>query len=601
MKTKLLRRLARFLRPYAVQLTVLPILLIATNLLALAAPLLSGWAVDAVGIEAGKVDFPGVFRNCIGMLVCYGLSALLNYVVAARLIRLGQAVSHDLRKAAFDRMSELPVGYFDTHPAGDLISRICYDVDTVNATISTDLLQIGTSALTVLGSFVMLLLISPRLTLVFFVTVPLSAVLTNFQMKRVHPLFRLRSQKLGTLNGFAEERIDRQRAIRAYGVEEADLKQFEAYNKEASEAYYKADWASAALGPSVNFINNVSLAAISMFGAMLYLGGNLSLGSLSSFVLYSRKFSGPIREAANLLSELQASAAAAERVLDLLDERPEAGDQPEAIPVEHFRGDINFDHVDFGYDPDRPVLRDFTAHIPAGSLAAVVGPTGAGKTTLVSLLLRFYEPQGGSIVIDGIPVGQYSRDGLRRRLALVLQDTWLFGGTIAENIAYGTPSATREQIVEAAKAAHIHRFITSLPDGYDTVLTDGGAGISKGQRQLLAIARCLLTDADIVILDEATSNVDTETEGEISLAMEHLRQGRTCFVIAHRLATVRNADCILVLDQGGVAERGTHEELLAAGGIYAGLYAAQWSDFTEVSLRHGGLFSAGTISSEDGI
>lgn len=576
MRTELFRRLARFLRPYAVQLAVLPVLLVVTNLLALAAPLLSGWAVDAVGVEAGKVDFPGVFRNCGGMLACYGLSALLNYFVATRLLRVGQGVSHDLRKAAFDRMSELPVEYFDTHPAGDLISRICYDVDTVNATISTDLLQIGTSVLTVAGSFMMLLLISPRLTLVFFVTVPLSAVLTRFQMKRVHPLFRRRSQKLGALNGFAEERIDRQRAIRTYGVEEADLRQFETYNREASEAYYQADWASAALGPSVNFINNVSLAAISMFGAVLYLGGGLSLGSLSSFVLYSRKFSGPIREAANLLSELQASAAAAERVLDLLDEQPEAGDRPDAVPADHLQGDITFDRVAFGYDPSRPVLKDFTARIRAGSLAAVVGPTGAGKTTLVSLLLRFYEPQGGAITIDGVPVGRYSRDGLRRRLALVLQDTWLFGGTIAENIAYGAPGATREQIVEAAKAARIHRFITSLPDGYDTVLTDGGAGISKGQRQLLAIARCLLTDADIVILDEATSNVDTETEGEISLAMEHLRQGRTCFVIAHRLATVRNADCILVLDQGGVAEQGTHEELLAAGGIYAALYAAQW-------------------------
>ena len=269
-------------------------------------------------------------------------------------------------------------------------------------------------------------------------------------------------------------------------------------------------------------------------------------------------------------------------MLDLLDETPEAGDAPDAVPARDLRGDITFDHVDFGYDPARPVLRDFTAHVPAGSLAAVVGPTGAGKTTLVSLLLRFYEPQGGSITIDGVPVGQYSRDGLRRRLALVLQDTWLFGGTIAENIAYGTEGATREQIMEAAKAARIHRFITSLPEGYDTVLTDEGAGISKGQRQLLAIARCLLTDADIVILDEATSNVDTETEGEISLALEHLRRGRTCFVIAHRLATIRNADRILVLDQGGVAEWGTHEELLEKGGIYAKLYAAQWSDLTEV-------------------
>ena len=582
MKKSLLRRLARFLRPYGARLVLLVILMVASNLLALTAPMLSGWAVDAVGTEAGSVDFAGVLRNAGGMLACYACSSALNYIIASQLIKVGQGVSHDLRKAAFDRMSELPVEYFDTHPAGDLISRICYDVDTVNATISSDFLQLSTSALTVVGSFLMLLILSPWLTCVFFVTVPLSALLTRFQMKRIHPLFRLRSKELGALNGFAEERVGRQRAIRTYGVEAADLRQFEAYNDGASRAYYEADRASAALGPSVNFINNVSLAAISMFGALMYLNGALTLGSLSSFVLYSRKFSGPIREAANLLSELQASAAAAERVMDLLDEQPEAGDAPGAVPAEDLRGDITFDHVDFGYDPARPVLRDFTAHIPAGSLAAVVGPTGAGKTTLVSLLLRFYEPQGGSITSDGVPVGQYSRDGLRRRLALVLQDTWLFGGTIAENIAYGTEGATREQIVEAAKAARIHRFVNSLPEGYDTVLTDEGAGISKGQRQLLAIARCLLTDADIVILDEATSNVDTETEGEISLALENLRRGRTCFVIAHRLATIRNADCILVLDQGGVVECGTHETLLAEDGIYAKLYAAQWTDFTEI-------------------
>ena len=574
MKKNVLVRLSRFLRPYGISFLILLILLLGGNLLSLAAPLLSGRAVDAVGVRAGGVDFPAVFWNCTGMLGCYALASLFNYAVSSRLIRVAQSVSHDLRKAAFDRMSELPVDYFDTHPAGDLISRVCYDVDTVNATISTDLLQLGTSLFTVAGSFLMLLLISPRLTLVFFVTVPLSAALTRLQMKHIHPLFRLRSKELGALNGFAEERMGCRRSIQTYGVEEADMGLFDSRNDAASRAYYDADRASASLGPSVNFVNNLSLTAVSVFGALLYLGGGLSLGSLSSFVLYSRKFSGPIREAANLLSELQASAAAAERVLDLLDEEEEPADPPKALPVEHLRGDIRFDHVTFGYDRSRPVLRDFTAHIPAGSFAAVVGPTGVGKTTLVSLLLRFYRPQSGSITLDGLSLNSYSRDGLRRRLALVLQDTWLFGGTVAENIAYGAPGAGREQIVEAAKAARIHRFISSLPQGYDTVLTD--EGISKGQRQLLAVARCLLTDADIVILDEATSNVDTETEGEISLAMERLRQGRTCFVIAHRLATIRGADCILVLDQGGAAEQGTHEELLAAGGVYAQLYAAQF-------------------------
>ena len=577
MKKHLLLRLGRFLRPYLLTLAGITVLMVCANLLTLTVPLLSGWALDAVGTEPGGVDFPTVLRNCAGMLVCCALAAGLNYLVSAKLIQVGQAVSYDLRKAAFHRMSELPVQYFDTHPAGDLISRICYDVDTVNATLSTDLLQICTSLLTVAGSFVMLLVLSPRLAVVFFVTVPLSAVLTRLQMRRIHPLFRLRSRELGALNGFAEERIGRQRAIRAYGVEAEDLRQFEERNDEASRAYYRADCASASLGPSVNFINNLSLAAISVFGGLLFIGGGISIGSLTSFVLYSRKFSGPIREAANLLSDLQASVAAAERVLDLLDQGPEPADPPGALDPAHLEGAISFRHVEFGYDPDRPVLRDFTADVPAGSMVAVVGTTGAGKTTLVSLLLRFYQRQGGDITVDGRPLESYARDGLRRRLAMVLQDTWLFGGTIAENIAYGTPGATREQIVEAAKAACIHRFLMSLPDGYDTVLTDEGAGISKGQRQLLAIARCFLSNADVVIMDEATSDVDTETEEQIRAALERLRQGRTCFVIAHRLVTVRKADQILVLDGGRVAEQGTHDQLLKQGGIYAKLYKAQFS------------------------
>ncbi|MBR3867470.1 MAG: ABC transporter ATP-binding protein, partial [Butyricicoccus sp.] len=434
--------------------------------------------------------------------------------------------------------------------------------------------QIATSLLTVVVSFVMLLTISVRLSVIFFITVPLSTLLTRIQMKRLQPLYRARSRELGALNGFAEERMSCRKPLRVYGVEKRDLEEFRAFNHRASDAYYQADRASASLGPSVNFINNISLAAISMFGALLFLGGSLTLGSLSSFLLYSRKFSGPIREAANLLGELQSGVAAAERVMDLLEEEAEPGDAENAVVPDGLRGEITFDHVDFSYEEGQPVLRDFTAQIPAGGMTAVVGTTGAGKTTLISLLLRFYTPQAGTITIDGLPLAMYSRDGLRRSLALVLQDTWLFGGTIAENIAYGTEGATRAAIEEAAKAAHIHRFIMSLPDGYDTVLTDGGDGISKGQRQLLAVARCFLSDADIVILDEATSNVDTETEREIRAAVERLCAGRTCLVIAHRLDTIRSADRILVLDGGGVAEQGTHAELMAADGIYAGLIRA---------------------------
>ena len=507
MKKQILRRLARFLRPYALWLALALALTVLSSLLALAAPLLSGRAVDAVGVVPGAVDFPGVFRACGGMLACYALSSGLNYAVAARLIKVGQSVSRDLRRAAFDRMSELPVEYFDTHPAGDLVSRVCYDVDTVNAVISTDLLHLCTSALTVGGSFVMLLAISPRLTLVFFVTVPLSLFLTRFQMRRIHPLFRLRSKALGSLNGFSEERVGRQRAIRAYGVEAADLEQFQRYNAAASEAYYEADRASASLGPSVNFINNLSLAAVSMFGALLYLGGGLTLGNLSSFVLYSRKFSSPIREAANLLSELQSSVAAAERVLDLLDEPAEAGDAPGAREPETLRGEISFAHVDFGYDPARPVLRDFTAHIPPGSLAAVVGPTGAGKTTLVSLLLRFYRPQGGSgsrLWRPPGPPGSTASSPLCRRGTTRSSPTRGPGSPKASGSCWPSPGAF--------SPTRTSSFWTRPP-----------------------------------------------------AAWTRRRRGRSA---------VRRADRILVLDQGGVAEAGTHEELLAAGGLYASLYRA---------------------------
>lgn len=577
MKRHLFRRMGRFLRPQAPSLAGAAALAALSGLLALLVPLVAGWAVEAIGTGPGAADLTAVLRYCAAGLGAAVLSAVCSYGASAALVRVGQTVSYTLRKAAFQQITQLPVRYFDTHPAGDLISRVCYDVDTVNAALSTDLLQIGTSLLTVIGSFVMLLMLSPLLSGVFFLTVPLSVLLTRLQMKHIHPLFRRRSQELGALNSFAEEQVSCQRAIRVYGVEAADLRQFAEKNDAASETYYKADCASTALGPSVNFINNLSLAAVSVFGALLYLGGGLSLGALSSFVLYSRKFSGPIRETAELLSDLQASVAAAERVLDLLDQPAEDGDLPGAREPCKLSGAISFRHVDFGYDPAHPVLRDFSADIPAGSMVAVVGPTGAGKTTLVSLLLRFYTPQSGTITIDGLPIQQYTRDGLRRRLAIVLQDGWLCGGTIAENIAYGVPGATRAQIEAAAKAACIHSFLSSLPDGYDTALTGGGAGLSKGQRQLLALARCFLSNADIVILDEATSDVDPETEEQISAALERLRRGRTCFLIAHRLATVRTADRILVLQDGRIAEQGTHQQLLDAGGIYRVLYDAQFS------------------------
>ncbi|MEL7603274.1 MAG: ABC transporter ATP-binding protein, partial [Bacillota bacterium] len=495
---------------------------------------------------------------------------------STNLIRLSQEVSCDLRRAVFQKLVDLPVKYFDTHPAGDLISRICYDIDTVNASLSTDLIQVCTSFVTVVGSFIMLLIISPMLSCVFLVTVPISTLFSRRQIRRVHPLFRLRSEKLGRLNGFVEESVSGQKTVRAYGRENAMIERFRARNRDAVEAYYRADYESCILGPSVNFINNLSLSFVSVFGALLYLMGRLTLGSVSSFVLYSRKFSGPIREAANIISEIQAAVAAAERVFRLIDEAPELPDKEEATQMEQARGDVHMQDVAFGYTEGKNVLKDLTIDVQSGSLIAIVGPTGAGKTTIVNLLMRFYDVSGGRILVDGVDVRDIARKQLRLSYAMVLQDTWLFHGTIHDNIAYGSESATREQVEKAAKAAKIHNFIMSLPDGYDTVVSDDGVNISKGQKQLLTIARAMLIDAHMLILDEATSNVDTSTEIEINEAMQKLMRGKTCFVIAHRLSTIERADLILVVEHGNIVEKGTHNELMCMGGVYANLYASQF-------------------------
>ena len=575
-KSAVFIRLWKFLANHRVALIFLFAAMIISNLLELAIPLLSGHAVDAIGTVKGGVDFSTVFYNCTLMAMCFVVSSILSYLLSVNLIRLSQEVSCDLRRAVFQKLVDLPVKYFDTHPAGDLISRICYDIDTVNASLSTDLIQVCTSFITVIGSFAMLLIISPLLAGVFLITVPISTLFSRKQIRRVHPLFRLRSERLGKLNGFTEESISGQKTVRAYGREEAMISRFSSRNTDAVEAYYRADYESCILGPSVNFINNLSLSFVSVFGALLYLMGRLTLGSVSSFVLYSRKFSGPIREAANIISEIQAAVAAAERVFRLIDETPELPDKEEAVGLESASGDVQLQDVAFGYTQDRAILTDLTLDVKSGSLIAIVGPTGAGKTTIVNLLMRFYDVSCGKILVDGKDIRDVVRKQLRLSYAMVLQDTWLFHGTIHDNIAYGSEGATREQVIQAAKAAKIHNFILSLPDGYDTIVSDGGVNISKGQKQLLTIARAMLIDANMLILDEATSNVDTSTEIEINDAMQKLMKGKTCFVIAHRLSTIERADLILVVEHGNIAEKGTHTELMRMGGLYASLYASQF-------------------------
>ena len=552
------------------------LLTVGSNLLALLGPMLSGRAIDAIGVEPGQADFPTIFLYCGLMVAFYAVSSLLSYILSILMIQLSQKIVYQMRQQVFNRLTELPVGYFDTHQTGDIVSRISYDIDTVNASLSNDLVQIAASVITVVGSFLMMVLISPVLVLVFAVTIPMSILFTRYMTRKVRPLFHMRSVRLGELNGFVEENITGQKTTKAYHQEETMISRFDEKNKAAVDSYYNADYYGGMTGPSVNFINNLSLAFVSIFGAILYLWGHLSIGDLSSFVLYSRRFSGPINEAANILSELQSACAAAERVFRLIDEEPEPADAPGAVEAVHVRGDVAMDHVHFGYDPGKTIIHDLSLHAPPGGLTAIVGPTGAGKTTLINLLMRFYDPQSGSITLDGADIRQITRKSLRLSYAMVLQDTWLFTGTIFDNLAYGKKDARLEDVQAAAKAARIHRYIMSLPQGYDTVLDESGMNISQGQKQLLTIARAMLLDAKMLILDEATSNVDTRTEIQIQAAMRELMKDKTCFVIAHRLSTIQNADNILVVRDGDIVEQGTHQQLMERGGFYASLYNSQF-------------------------
>ena len=550
-------------------------LTLAGNLLGLVGPSLAGEAIDAIGAPGG-IAWNVIARKCALMLACYAGSALLSYLLSLLMIHISRGVVYRMREQAFDRLMRLPVGFYDRNPSGDIISRISYDVDTVNTSLSNDIVQILSTVVTVVGSLGFMVAISPKLLLVFCVTVPLSFYAARRRATVTKPLFRARSRKLGELNSLVEEQLSGLTTLRAYCREDATIDKFDAINEEDVEAYYQSEYEGSVVGPLVNFINNLSLALVSVFGALLFCAGQMTIGSISSFILYSRKFSGPINEAANVFAELQSALAAAERVFALIDEPIEPEDAPDARALTQVEGHVELDHVTFGYEENQPILRDFCVDAKPGRLIAVVGPTGAGKTTLISLLMRFYDAQQGSIRVDGSDVHGLTRDSLRAAYAMVLQDTWLFHGTVYENLAYGNDRATREQVVAAAKAAHADGFIRRLPQGYDTLLTDDGANISKGQKQLLTIARAMLLDSRMVILDEATSNVDTRVEKLIQKAMRRLMAGKTCFVIAHRLSTIESADEILVVNHGEIVEHGTHQALMEKQGFYYNMYRAQF-------------------------
>ena len=547
-----------------------------SNILALQGPKYAGKAINEAAAGVGVVNLDAVFYYAKWMLFVYVSSSLLTIAINVIMTSLSKWIAQKMRTDVFDKLMKLPVSYFHDNSAGDIISRVSYDVDVVSTCIATDIAQIMTSLVTVVGSFVMMIFLSPSLSVVIMVTVPISIYYTVFMRKKVRPRYTRRSKSYGCMNGFVEEMLSGEKTIQAYAYEDRICQRFDDVNTEAADAYYDAEYYSCSIGPTMGFINNLSLALIAMLGTILFMNGAARLDTISSFVLYSRKFSGPINEIANVVNELFSALSAAERIFTLLDAAEERADTADMTVLENVRGKVELNHVKFGYTPGKPVLHNLSMAAEPGTTVAIVGPTGAGKTTIINLLMRFYDVDQGEIRVDGGDIRSYTRSSLRGAYAMVLQDTWVFNGTIFENIAYGKQGATMEEIVTAAKSARIHSFIMRLPEGYNTVISEDGGNISKGQKQLLTIARAMLYDAKMLILDEATSNVDTSTEREVQKAMRDLMKGKTCFVIAHRLSTIQNADLILVVNHGDVVEQGTHQTLMAQGGFYYKLYAAQF-------------------------
>ena len=585
-KKSVFLRLSKYvLRQWPLFITAI-LLTLASNQLSLLGPKYSGAAIDAIVLKSG-VDFPAVYSNIAYMLICYVASALLSYVLSVIMIKLGQRIIYRMRRQVFEKLTTLPVSFFDTHQSGDIISHLSYDIDTINSTLSHDLVQIMTSIYTVAGSLIFMWRISKPMIIIFVLTVPVSILFTRYRSKIVRPLFSKRAKKYGELNGFAEEMLTGSRTISAYGMQGVMSSRFNKINDEAMDAFYKAEYNSALLFPTINLINNISLTLVAVMGGILYMYSQngtilahsiffITLGGVAQFVQYSRKFAGPINEFSNILHEIQSALSAAERVFAILDEKPEKEDADEALELTDVHGDVELRNVTFGYTDDKTILKNVSVKAEKGKTVAIVGPTGAGKTTIINLLMRFYDCQSGKILIDGVPSTSVKRSDLRLAFNMVLQDTWLFCGSIYDNIVYGREDATPEEVYEAAKSAKIDAYIKSLPDGYDTVLSDDGINISKGQKQLITIARAFLSKAPILILDEATSNVDSRTEIQIQNAMTALMQNKTCFIIAHRLSTIQNADTILVVKDGSIIEQGNHEELIKQGGFYYSLYNSQF-------------------------
>lgn len=587
--------LAGFMRDYRRRIGVVAILAVLSTVFNIIGPKVLGNATTAVfeGVMAqiagtGSIDFDYIGRILLTMLGLYLFSAAAAYLMGWIMAGVSTDITYRLRRQISHKINRLPLSYFDKTTQGEVLSRITNDVDTVNQTLSQSLTQIITSAITVIGVLVMMLSISWVMTLAALIVVPLMIGTVMFIVKRSQVYFAQQQEYLGHVNGHVEEMFGGHRVMKAFNGEERSIAQFEQYNGVLYAVAWKSQFLSGMMMPVMSFIGNLSYVVVVVVGSYLAVRNTIQVGDIQAFIQYVRSFNQPLAQLANISNVLQQTAAAAERVFEFLDEPEEVRETQQPVALDEVQGHVEFRNVHFGYDPEKPVIRNLSAEVQPGQKVAIVGPTGAGKTTIVKLLMRFYDVDGGAILLDGHDIRDFRREDLRRAFGMVLQDTWLYNDTIMENIRYGRLEASDEEVIAAAQAAHAEHFIHTLPDGFNMVINEETTNLSQGQMQLLTIARAVLADPPVLILDEATSSVDTRTEVLIQRAMDRLMVGRTSFIIAHRLSTIRNADLILVMRDGDIVEQGTHEELLARGGFYAELYNSQFEHLEQAGAAVAG-------------
>ena len=577
MKKSVLKNLLAFVRPYRVYLIVSLFSAVISIALTLLGPVLVGDAIDFI-VDQHHVDFPSIARILMILCVSIGVGAIFQWILTLCTNKVAYCTVRDILIQAFEKINVAPLRYIDGNAHGDLINRLVNDIDFIADGLLQGLTQLFTGVVTIVGTLLFMLSVNPWITIVVVLVTPLSLFVASFIAKRSHKMFQEQSKTQGELGGYIEEMLGNQKVVKTFSHEAEAQKEFEGINGRLYQCGQKAQFYSSLSNPSTRFVNGVVYAAVGIIGAIAAIRGSLSVGQLSCFLTYANQYTKPFNEVTGVITQLQMAFASAQRVFKVLDEPSEQPDAPDAITFQHVKGKVDIQDVSFSYDTSRKLIEHFHLHVQPGQRIAIVGPTGCGKTTLINLLMRFYDVNRGKILVDDVPISQVTRDSLRHQYGMVLQETWLYSATVRENIAYGRPDATLEEVIAAAKAAHAHSFIKRLPKGYDTVISEDGGNISQGQKQLLCIARVMLCDPPMLILDEATSSIDTRTEIRIQKAFTKMMEGRTSFIVAHRLSTIKEADCIVVMNNGNIVEQGTHQELLEKKGFYANLYNSQFAN-----------------------